>query len=390
MNLKLDPTGHMYACTASKKTPGTFGMAVCLNEPVDPIALQNAVDKLLENQPHLNIGLKRGFFWYGFQPLAQTLKIKSADDWDLKLFEEGGHLFRVCYGKYKIHVEVSHTLCDGRGLVFVVSQLLAYYFNPGLAPAQANAEEDEDAYLRYADQKTKSSTLFSPKAFQVKRGAAFGPGMSKSISVTMKASEVKACAKQHGLTITEYFAAHILWVITKEKGSNQQPVSLCAPIDCRSFFPSNTTRNFSAMKDIVVANADSFCAVAAQVKQQFAQIDKTYVMGYINSTVKMIKQLNRIPLFMKKPVTPMVVRMAAATTTCFSNIGLVKLPAEVQAHVTNLEFAIGCEAMKYPQFSCVSVGDTLTLTASQQYDNIDLAQRVFAAVDENRAAKLYK
>jgi len=84
-----------------------------------------------------------------------------------------------------------------------------------------------------------------------------------------------------------------------------------------------------------------------------------------------------LPLFIKAPL----MRYHGSTditeaTTWLSNLGLIVLPPEIQNKVESLSFVLGPDAGLPYQFGCVSVGNTLTLTASSTAQDNDVIYNI--------------
>jgi len=76
---------------------------------------------------------------------------------------------------------------------------------------------------------------------------------------------------------------------------------------------------------------------------------------------------------------------ARKISAMFSNIGLVKWPQEIEDHIDRLEFVIG-RGKKLPYlFSCISSGNTLTLTVTSAPSGSNIAQKLQAQIAESIA-----
>ena len=61
---KLDNAAKIYPASMSKKWTALFRVSATLNEKIDPVFLQDALERTAERFPGLSLKLKRGFFWY--------------------------------------------------------------------------------------------------------------------------------------------------------------------------------------------------------------------------------------------------------------------------------------------------------------------------------------
>lgn len=139
------------------------------------------------------------------------------------------------------------------------------------------------------------------------------------------------------------------------------------PIDCRSFFPSETYRNFVAEETIVMPETADLAVMVQQLSRQFARINADLVHGDISANQKLRNNTRFLPRVPAKPIAKMLERsMNRGLTTTFTNLGLVELPGEIEERVEMLEFVVA-DAPGLPYtFACVTVGDALTLTTTIQ------------------------
>ena len=68
-------------------------------------------------------------------------------------------------------------------------------------------------------------------------------------------------------------------------------------------------------------------------------------------------------------------------TTTFSNLGLVRLPKEIEERVEMLEFVLGDEPGSPYAFACVAVGDALTLTTTVSVEDRGITERAAEALE---------
>lgn len=391
--IELDSQGMYYASVTSREHPATYSISVYLTEPVVPHVLQEAVNDLMRRLPFLNGRLGRDFFWHYHEILPEPPMIVPAPNGHTfsAYFASGaGHVVRILYGERHLTVEAMHSICDGRGLLKTVSALLERYFEilgvapekPGLIDwaAAPRPEEAEDAYARYADMKTTDSVTrkFSSSA----EGTAYRFEGSKPVPayfVTRKfdLTRVRSAAKVYDATITEYVLAHIFRAIAQDRAARgrKEPITASVPIDCRSFFPSETYRNFVAEETIVMPETEDFAEMVYEVSHRFKQIDADLVLSDINSYQGIRRTARFLPLVAKTLVLKMLQRsLAKGITTSFSNLGLVKLPKEIEERIEMLEFVVGNEPGPSYDFACIAVADSLTLTTTVSAEDGGMAE----------------
>lgn len=371
--IKLDHLGQFYAATNNENNPGVFNVSAHLNEPILPDMLQKAVNDLMQRLPYLNVKSTRGFLWHYNQMLAKPPIILNERAFPaLCRCFKNNHLMRFIYGEKSITVEVLHSVCDGRSLAMVLISLLARYFElpgnsinkEGLIDCNApmHTEEAEDAYLRYADAEKSTSDKIK-EVYKVK----YEPVDVQIKTIKFDLAQIKSKAKAYGATITEYIMAHICNEFAKQRKADacNKPITVNVPIDCRGFFPTKSMRNFVSNKVIVMPEARDFTELIKGIKNQFATIDADFIKSNISDMERQLQRAWFVPLFIKNWVMARVGEATAiGSTTGFSNLGLIKLPVELQGRVAAISFALGAEPNMPYQFACVATGNTLTLTAT--------------------------
>jgi len=387
--IKLDHLGQFYAAINSEHHPGTFSISAQLKDTIVPATLQQAVNDLLQRLPFMNVRSKRGFMWHYHEVLATPPKIVSEKDFPAlcsPFKKDNNHLIRIIYGNRSITLEVLHTVCDGRSLAMVASSLLARYFEllgeeinkEGLIDCNEtmHMEEAEDAYARYADLR-KSRSESSVKDVYIPK---YQPTATRMITYKINLAQIKARAKSHGFTISEYIVVHICSEFAKQRTRENctHGITVNVPIDCRGLFPSKSLRNFVSHKTITIPKSLGFTEMGLDIKKQFAEITPDYIQTKISEIEKLMRIGKYLPLLVKNQIIKKIGEHESASyTTGFSNLGLLKLPREIQDKIETYAFTLGPEPTMPYQFACVTVGDTLTLTATTTARDNEIIDRIF-------------
>jgi len=406
MRIKLDPVGQFYAAAITREEPGTFYVSAHLKERLDTKILQEAVNDIMRRLPFLNGRLRRGFFWHYREIFAEPPQIAPASDFPAFSYfhDKGkGHMLRVLYGERHFLVETTHCLCDGRALAKITCALLARYFEL-LGMAFDKGEiidcsgvmqdgEAEDAIARHAGTLKAKETMDILKRYGEEQKAnqnnavySFGlskPTAARVITKKIDLGKIKLVAKAHGATVSEYILAQIFAAIAGERASRggKQPISVMLPVDCRSLLPTKTLLNFAAGKTIAMPETDDFSEMLKSLKQQFAQIDADFALGSIVGLTFVLGLTRFLPLSIKKLILAKVFRSLNIAAT-FSNLGVVRLPKEIEDRLEMLEFVI-CPPKQEPyNFSCITTGDMLTFTAIVGVEGTDIADNVMQALEK--------
>lgn len=128
----------------------------------------------------------------------------------------------------------------------------------------------------------------------------------------MSVTEVKGQAKRYGASLTEYLTAVLLLSLlekqAEEKHRRQKPVALAIPINLRSWFPSETLRNFIlTVRPCIDPSLGEYSLeeiiryVHSYMNLHLSRQEMRAVLtGNVRFTQNPLLQM--IPLFLKKPV----------------------------------------------------------------------------------------
>ena len=97
---KLDNAGVLYNAIQKEKYSAIYRFSAVMTEPVDPAALQRAVDRTVPRFPTFRVHMKRGYFWNYLEfndapgPFVkedmsnpcQPVRFKEDDGWLIRFF----------------------------------------------------------------------------------------------------------------------------------------------------------------------------------------------------------------------------------------------------------------------------------------------------------------
>ncbi|WP_240516619.1 hypothetical protein [Brachyspira sp. G79] len=128
---KLDNAAKLFVSIKNKKNIPIFRLSVVLKEEVNPTILQQALDSTISRFPTLALMIKKGLFWNYFEENHRKLMIhedKYYPCYNINNKLNNGYLIRVGYYKYRVFVEIYHSLADASALVEFFKSLLYHYF----------------------------------------------------------------------------------------------------------------------------------------------------------------------------------------------------------------------------------------------------------------------
>lgn len=382
---KIDNAATLYAAARTKNWTRTFRTAIVLDEEIDPKILQKALDETAKRFPFFCVQLRDGFFWSYFERIDELPKIVPDTNYPYRPIDLGDNkkpCFRVLYGKNRIVLEGFHSISDGSGTKIFLSTLTAHYLKLKGEKITCDGElvlsaEDEpkerearDDYYTYAD---PNASAKNPPRVTVHIGENEPlPSYVSLIHGICRVEDLRAAAKKHSLTITEYLTAILIYTYFNTEEHDGKPISVSIPIDLRKRFPSKSLRNFCFMTDVTFdpkgKDEVAFDEVCDSIRGGLAKkAAKEELLSAISSNVSAASNpvLKIVPYFIKRIFLKGTYEKVQHTYTAFfSNLGSFDFPPDVAKHVVRVEACLG--STPYQHFGCAaaSVNGIFTFTFS--------------------------
>ena len=396
---RLENAAIIYPCCRTRKYATMFRLTVTLDAPVDPDILNQALQATMERFPSFRYTLRNGAFWWYLRLLNHKPGVKKTQPFlPFSFRANGGYLFKLGYEGACINLDIFHALTDGTGGMTFLLSLAAEYtrlrygssiqygkwvFNPREEPTP---EEIEDSFDHFSG--TKGSLDSETRAYHV-RGHEERPGVLHDIRVSVNSDDLRAKAKEHGCTVTEFVSA-LLFASLQEVRSAQADrrtspfIRIEVPVNLRPIFGRKTLRNFSSYVHLGldVRNGDlPFEEIVHEVKlQKQLEVQPRRITTRVAANVALEDNvaIGIIPLFIKKPIINLINHLKGDNymTYTFSNIGQIELPAELAAHVKDLEFMLGRTRQTSGSCACVSYGGRMVLHLSRKIAE-DAVEQIF-------------
>ena len=384
---RLDNAGVLYSALQKETYSAIYRFSAVMDQPVDRQALQRAVDQTMPRFPTFRVRIKKGAFWYYFEPNDAPGPFVKEDISNpcqpVRFREDNGWLVRFYYYEHRISVEVFHAVSDGGGALVFFKTLLAVYLRElghkignthGILDigGPPRREELEDAYGKYAQGKGRRWKE-REKAYQ-NTGT---PEPFYTLNVTMgfcSVSQLKQKAKGYGVSITEYLAAVLIQVILekqhRERPRKERPVALAIPINLRAWFPSETLRNFILTVRPVIdpsLGEYTFEEVLSQVHHTFRlKINRQRMRAELTGNVRFTKNrlLQIVPIVLKNPVMSLGYRIAGVRpySGTYTNPGAFSVPPEMEPHIRRMEVILGQATNPRVHCASISYGDLMEIT----------------------------
>ncbi len=396
---KLDNAGKLYPAIKNSRWTSLFRVSVAFLEPVDPVALQLAVNDILPRFPSFAVRLRKGLFWYYLEENNAPFSILKDEGHPcirMRWNENCGYLFRVLYHDCRISLEVFHAISDGSGGIAFMKTLAAQYLRRRGVEVPAtdgildlNAEPDpqevEDAYKRlpcsHRAKRKETVAYHLPATREV-------PHTLHLIAARISIQALKNEAKKHGVTITEYLTSVMIYVIYNVqqggKRDKKAPVKVSVPVNMRNFFPSQTLRNFSFFINPGIdprMGEYSFEEVLLQTHHfmRYHLNSKFLAAGVATNVASERNILIRIsPLFLKNLIINGVFKRVgeSGVSATLTNLGPIAFPKEMLSHIAHVEIVLGSASSGQCNCAAVSLGDEMNLVFSRNIRESALEREV--------------
>ena len=401
--MRLDNAAKIYPAAKRRNWNNFFRISATLTEPIDTAVLASALDVTARRFPSIAVRLRRGVFWYYLEEIPKTPSIQPEKSCPLAhapFHEVRQCAFRVLVYKNRVAVEFFHALTDGTGALVFVKTLLAEYLSEkyGLSvPAEKGVlgrleepapEELEDSFARYAGDVTASRA--ESTAYHLS-GTPERDGYKNLVTMMIPAEKLRACAKKHGVSVTELLCAAMMQAIGElqaEKVPNvrhRKPVKVLIPVNLRNLFPSRSLRNFASYitPEIDPRMGDcSFSELCSLVHHKMGLENNRRTMRAkfaANVASERSPILRVMPLFIKNIAMKAVFDAVGECKSCLclSNLGRVELPEVMVPYVQRMDFIIGVQARAPHDCGVVTWGDTVYINCIRSIQEPELEYRFY-------------
>lgn len=396
---RLDNAGKLYPAIKNARWTSLYRMSVALNEPVEPVALQQAVNDILPRFPSFAVRIRKGVFWYYLEENTSPFSILKDEGHPcirMRWKENGGYLFRVLYHDRRISIEVFHAIADGSGSIVFLKTLVAQYLRrrginipatDGVLDISVppEAEEMEDAYSRlpagYKSKRKEKRAYHLPATKEISHTLHF-------VAARVSVEALKKAAKAQGVTITEYLTAVMIFVIYSVQQSGKldkkSPVKVSVPVNMRGYFPSKTLRNFSFF-----INPGINPRMGNYTFEEVLRLTHYYMRYHLNEkflaagiATNVASERNILirvaPLFLKNLIINGIFKRVgeSGVSATITNLGSMVLPKEMQPYVEHAEVILGPASTGRCNCAAVSLGDEMTMAFSRNIRESTLEREV--------------
>lgn len=404
---RLDNAAKIFPAIAGREDSEVFRISCELREPVDPAALQSAVEAAVEENPTFTETIRRGVFWYYLEATGLCPKVHEETNTPLQpLYEDGSRLLLdVSYYRTRINLEIFHALADGTGAFVFFNSIIAYYLKA------AHPEELRDFRIEPVDSTTKEreadgfTDYFRPDKGSSTNFEFLGSG-SKKVKIyhfnepptpdcrqlvtecEVSVAKIKAAAKSMNATITEFLCALLISSIHSTSGRRERDktISVAIPVNLRNYFATNTLRNFFGMIEVRYSYADgvqdsdepALSDVIASVRSSFeTELTRENMEQKIASQVKMERHpiVRVCPLFLKDFIMNILQGVSLKRRTiCLSNVGRISVQPELAPFIERFDVF---NSSSKRQVCVCSFGDAMQISFSGVLSEHDVERAFF-------------
>lgn len=395
---RLDNAAKIFPCNTNAWDTKVFWFVCQLKEPVDEDMLQKALEDTLEEFPIYKSILKGGFFWYYLERSSIKPLVHVEDSPPCgPLYDKNSKrlLFDVSYFGNRINLEVFHALTDGAGAMSFLKTLVCkylYYKYPDQfsgGPPQINydasaQQKNEDSFLKHISPSLKSKKKLS-RAVQIK-GAKLSEYRLGIIEGTVSTSKLLETARKYNTTITVLIGSLLIQAIYKEIPAinRKRPIVLTVPVNLRSYFGSETARNFFGIINVGYEFPNQEDSLETIIKTLNEKFKKQLTKEKIIESAGLYLAIERnpivrfVPLAVKDIVLKIANKIADKQSTCtLSNIGRVVMPESTERFID--KFSVYNSTDRLGVWVC-SYKDKLTISFTSVFKSTEIQKNFFRAL----------
>ena len=398
---KLDNAGLIYPAMYLKGFNPNFTITVILNEKVDPIVLQKAVNLVVPRFAPITTALKKGIFWYYLGvPKPLTIENVSSSHTYTSVIDGKSSMTRVTYFGNELSVSVFHSASDANGTLIMLNSILAKYFE-----FLGHSDIDKTNRLDYRDiiqpyevsdtyhkiaTKEKLIKDDEKNTYQIK-GTKLSDDTLLVVKGIMKASKVHSVAKSYGITVTQLFNACLLYAINIQRDSvmdkSLKPAAICSAVNLRKFFPTQSLRNFASYISTTDEGEKTLEGLFKVVKKQYEEkLKPEYFLARVNFNVKSQKNffVKVLPLPLKNFVLGLGYNIFGkrARTMTLSNLGTISAPEKFKGLINHYEFHLGDPSPAGVSVACATYNDILCISFSKCIEDSIIEREFFRIMSQ--------
>ncbi len=400
---KLDNVAKVFLAAYNKRNPRSIRVSCILNEDVDPVILQEALDITIKHRPQFQVRIRRGIFW---NYLEQTDSVPLVKEEVLgpcpALYGDsykGVLHYLVTYYHDRVNIDMSHAISDGTGAFVLLRLLVLNYLKlkyPGsldeisINDSASSDDRFRNSYDHFYDDSNgpipKTILNKKTKAFQI-QSRKLPYNQLQYIEAHMEADKLLKAAKSLQVSLTSYLGAQLMLSIMADMPFRQRkrPVNISIPVNLRNYYPSDTLRNFFNNIDVshVYTGNETLETLALEFDKKLKDaLDPELIRKQMNryQSIEQFFLTRMVPLFLKQPVVRMFSKRETQTVTAvLSNLGAIDMPAETSPYIKGFTDFCSTDNLF---ITITTYGNDLVLGIASSYNGTGVIRRMLSSLKE--------
>ena len=399
----VDNSAILYLALMRKRHTNIFRFTMHMTEPVDPAALDQAMERVWRRFPTILCGFKPNFF--GFTQVQAAQPPKALPDPGLMHMMTKEEIttcaYRLYYRDCELILESFHAVTDGFGSVASFTTLVAEYLRIRYGvdiPVELTLRdldeepqpfELEDSYLRNCD--ARPLHIASRYSYQLP-GDYDHPTVRPTIR-QYPIDRVLAAAKRQGVSLTTFLSGVMaLSVMEVQKKHRQKllPVRIMVPADLRRLFPSRTLRNFILYALPTMEPGEENLPTAQLMAKFHTDIKAQLAPERLRSIVSYNVKTQSTPLFRALPrfIKCTAMRLAykyfgeSNSSITLTNLGNVRFPDAMDPYIRGLDVILTPRAGSPYNCGVLACKGNLGISISRFHQEPELTDIFFRRLEE--------
>lgn len=394
----LDDAAKIYPLSMTDHHMSIFRLSLYLKEKIIPEILQLALNFTIKRFPYFATTVKKGIFWHYIDSKDGVFRINEENKIPcsrINISKKSSNSFRITYYKNKISVEFFHILTDGTGGMIFLKTLTAQYLrllgneitnSNGILNIneEPKTEEERNEFPYHLSNKASSGFVDKP-AIQLK-GKRSKHLPHQIIHFNFESNQLKNIAKEKNSTITAFILALIFIASKKASIPSNKKIQIQVPVNMRKYYNSTTIRNFAMYCSIrldwnEITTVDEILPKITNQLKNNASLNQMEQM--VNATVKMVKYIHYIPLFLKTPISKIIYHFLGdkVITTTLSNLGKIDIPSEMSNHLKKADFILGTTSVNKVSCALITLNNETTLSLTKNTTDSSFETNLFKLIE---------
>lgn len=403
----LDNAANIFPAVSNERNTNVFRLSCELNENIDKVILQQALDLAMKNFEHFRVIMRRGLFWFYLEETSLSPQVVFETERPCsRLFYKNipNLLFSVSYYRRRINLEVFHAVSDGNGAFSFLRSIVYHYIlikhkrelksPPALDRLPPPVLGLEDSFAHHYNPDERQAPKHK-RAYTI-AGTVLPSNSIGIISGSVPTDQMLALAKRNSTTVTVYLAALLICSIYEElmpRRAMNKPIGVNLPVDLRGHFSSETSRNFFGVVEVVYnfhGKPADFADVLKSVSEQLTEKVKTDALSKrISYTTGVQKNIfaRFVPLALKNLILGAAYRHSEhSTTTALSNLGRMTMPEALIPYISSFHCLLNATLLHRIKLCVISYGNTLIMNFTSCIAETKAQKYFFRRLVENGVA----